>query len=736
MFRIGRLVGVCALFVSAFAAMALSAGVSPAGASGVYFPAAGSWGFDMNGHGCLGTSFEAGAAPSGVAGAGHLALNFVQLNGWGWANVSQDDPCYQAQVQSYQQNDPGNPLQLIMFPVPYDSNACASYSTSTSDAHTAGWNEAQMIYQNAQSAGLPVTGGAWWLDVEQTGDCYGWNSSKTAINTAAIQGSVDYFHSLGLTVGIYTDPYDWGLITGGNTSMFAGIPAWNADVYNGSHVTIYNNSQQNPYGWSSVMSFIGSACAARGITGGPVWAVQYMYGNVSNGSYTTNASPAILGRDLDYACKGPFGNLPPPKISSISGSGAMDSTMTLAGSNFGSSQGSGIVHLWFTPDNPHSCSTDSTTISWGEPGNWGAFSVVSWSNGSVGFQVPTPSGPDRQHFSWMIPAGDTGCVNIATSGGTSNTVTFTAKGPATTSYASSGWTVAMDGPGVWGFGGDNFYPGEPMPLVCSYRAGGAIVDQQGYSYPVWDLVYVNGSFYWIWDGLAATPSGGMAQQCSALPGANPVPATLNAIAGASGFQIGGLTDVFGAGFGASQGSGYVHLWSNDTPGRLQADCGNGSTTSINWGEPGNGAAFTLDGWADTRVVFQTPTPSGPGQSGTSWAIPAGDWACVDIYNSSGNVDYAGQYALFNPSPAAYQVWQTTGTTNIRSGPSTNDSVVSTASSGESLSLMCYDPNGQVVSGYGTWDQLTTGTWVWDGLMNTPSGGPSGLPQCSDYPPML
>src|SRR5215472_1374363 len=43
----------------------------------------------------------------------------------------------------------------------------------------------------------------------------------------------------------------------------------------------------------------------------------------------------------------------------------------------------------------------------------------------------------------------------------------------------------------------------------------------------------------------------------------------------------------------------------------------------------------------------------------------------------------------------------------------------TASPGQSLTLICYDPTGQSINGYATWDQLSSGLWVYDGLMNTP-----------------
>jgi hypothetical protein len=718
-------------------------GVPPGAAPAAVSPPVGSWGFDMNGNGCNGTSFAGGAAPQGVTNAPNLGFDSVQLNGWGWNDMYGNDPCFQAQVQWYQQNNAGSPIQFIMFPVPYDNNACNSYSTSTSDGHNAGSAQAQQLYQKAVSAGLPVQGGMWWLDIEGAA-CNSWDPSKSQINLAVIQGAVDYLHGQGLTVGIYTDAGEWNSFTNTNTTQFAGIPAWNAVPYypgsGGTYVTVHNDSGQNPYNLPTVLSWARQQCGHTGITGGPLWAVQYMWGNYNATYYTTAQPPAILGRDFDYACQGAASG--PPSISSLSGSGAMASTVTVNGSNFGAAQGSSYVHLWFTADNPHSCATDSTTISWGQPGNWAAFSIQSWSAGAVSFQVPTPSGPNRQIGSslgsdlWMIPAGDTGCVAVTTSGGTSATASFTAQAPATSSYASSGWTVGFNGPGVYGFRGTNIGPGSGAPLVCSEPAGQAILDQQGYMYPVWDLVDIGGSFNWVWDGEMATPTGGLSLHCSAFPAANPVPASITAIAALAGFQMGQSQYVFGAGFGGSRGSGYVHLWTNNTAGSSAANCGDGAGASTNWGEPGNGAAFTLNGWADTRVVFQVPTPSGSGQVGSQWQIYPGNWACTTIVNSAGASTQYGQYAIFVEQAPATQSFTTSGAANIRSGPSTADAVLSTASAGQSLTLICYDPNGQSVSGYATWDQLSNGQWVWDGLMNTPSGGPSGLPRCANYPPDL
>jgi hypothetical protein len=274
---------------------------------GTVSPQAGSWGFDMNGTGCSGTSFAAGAEPQGITNAPHLGFDSIQLNGWGWANLSDNDPCYQAQARWYAHNDPGKPVQLIMFPVPYDNNYCSSYSTSPGDGHNAGRNQAARIYRQARDGGLKVTRGMWWLDIEAT-QCNGWDPSKYLINLAVIQGAVDYLHSQGARVGIYTDSYDWNQITNYNTTQFGGIPAWNAVPYGppGPYVKIHNDSRQNPYDWPhSVLPWAQQECTHAGFTGGPLQAVQYMWGNFSAPEYTTDQPPAIIGRDFDFECRGP-----------------------------------------------------------------------------------------------------------------------------------------------------------------------------------------------------------------------------------------------------------------------------------------------------------------------------------------------------------------------------------------------------------------------------------------------
>ena len=90
--------------------------------------------------------------------------------------------------------------------------------------------------------------------------------------------------------------------------------------------------------------------------------------------------------------------------------------------------------------------------------------------------------------------------------------------------------------------------------------------------------------------------------------------------------------ITGTGFGAAQGSGYVHL----------ADLSNG----VNWGAPGNSATFTVDSWSDTSIVFTVPTPSG---SYGVWRVNPGDNVTVDVHNSYGQTSNKMTLGISAPS---------------------------------------------------------------------------------------
>lgn len=71
-----------------------------------------------------------------------------------------------------------------------------------------------------------------------------------------------------------------------------------------------------------------------------------------------------------------------------------------------------------------------------------------------------------------------------------------------------------------------------------------------------------------------------------------------------------------------------------------------------------------------------------------------------------------------------------GSLNARSGPSTSYPVVATYPSGAALSVVCQS-SGQQVGSTSVWDRLTSGAWVSDRHVSTPSdtGFTTALPRC-------
>ena len=85
-------------------------------------------------------------------------------------------------------------------------------------------------------------------------------------------------------------------------------------------------------------------------------------------------------------------------------------TVTIRGSGFGDTQGSGYIQF------------SNVGTYWGAPANAATFPVNSWGDGAITFTVPEPSGPGGV---WHVSAGTTATVNvISSSGAVSRTATL------------------------------------------------------------------------------------------------------------------------------------------------------------------------------------------------------------------------------------------------------------------------------------------------------------------------
>ncbi len=117
-------------------------------------------------------------------------------------------------------------------------------------AYEYGFAAARDAYTGATAQVSAGPGHLWWLDVE-TGNSW---SSDPAANTLVIGGSLAFFESRGVAVGIYSTKYQWGVITGG--ARLPSVANWVPGAADAAEAPSFCNPQ-------------------RSFSGGPVVMVQY-----------------------------------------------------------------------------------------------------------------------------------------------------------------------------------------------------------------------------------------------------------------------------------------------------------------------------------------------------------------------------------------------------------------------------------------------------------------------------
>ena len=111
----------------------------------------------------------------------------------------------------------------------------------------------------------------------------------------------------------------------------------------------------------------------------------------------------------------------------------------------------------------------------------------------------------------------------------------------------------------------------------------------------------------------------------------------------SGGQFTGQTvTVNGYNFGSTQGTGYVRFTDN----------------GVNWGAPGDTAAWTIVSWTNTQIVFDVPQPSG---TSGQWSVAPGTDASFTVTNSSGYTSPPQTVAITQPTPTISSVSPTSAT---------------------------------------------------------------------------
>ncbi len=143
--------------------------------------------------------------------------------------------------------------------------------------------------------------------------------------------------------------------------------------------------------------------------------------------------------------------------------------MTITGSGFGTSQGSGYVQL---VDNG---------VSWGAPGNAATFAPLTWSDGSITFTVPTPSGNGGV---WAVTPGSTATVTVTNSSGVvTGPLNLTIAGATATlspNPAAAGQTVTITGSGFGATQGSGY-----VQVLDNGVSWGAPGNAANFATPTW-----------------------------------------------------------------------------------------------------------------------------------------------------------------------------------------------------------------------------------------------------------
>jgi glucan 1,6-alpha-isomaltosidase len=191
------------------------------------------------------------------------------------------------------------------------------------------------------------------------------------------------------TAGTYAITYRYANGTGSTSTMTVGVGDEAGNVVM-SPITVDFGSLDTA--WTTWGTVSGSVT----LTGGT---------NLITIARTSSDTGAV---NLNYIT---VNNIPSaPTISSISASSAAaGQKVTITGTNFGASQAGRYVTF------------GDNGINWGGPVDLALFTIDSWSNTSITFTVPEPSGPSNE---WAVASGTTASVSVTTSGGTSNSVTL------------------------------------------------------------------------------------------------------------------------------------------------------------------------------------------------------------------------------------------------------------------------------------------------------------------------
>jgi hypothetical protein len=190
----------------------------------------------------------------GVNGGRTFKHNPCLAEQWRWARQSGAAGIY------VNVNFPANPLELalgrasVRQPECNGSVACIAYNYAFNGVTDA------MSYAHSSGVDAPFA----WLDVEAVNY---WTTDR-ALNAVVLRGAVDAARAAGVDVGIYSTPYQYNRIAGGENM---GVPVWSAGAP----------------GFEAAAQY----CVSRSFGGGPVALVQLLPGQLDPNLACSGAGP-------------------------------------------------------------------------------------------------------------------------------------------------------------------------------------------------------------------------------------------------------------------------------------------------------------------------------------------------------------------------------------------------------------------------------------------------------------
>jgi hypothetical protein len=330
----------------------------------------------------------------------------------------------------------------------------------------------------------------------------------------------------------------------------------------GAPVTITGSNFGSTQG-SSTVTFNGIGAGTAGSWSGTSITVSVPSGATSGNVVVTTAGGASNGVS--------FTVIPPPSITSLSpASAAAGALLTIAGSNFGSPQGSSTVTF-----NGISAGTAS-----------------SWNNGSITVNVPS--------------GATTGPVLVTVGGAASNPVTFTVMPVPSITSVTPATGAAGAQVNVYGSG---FGSQQGTGSLWLGTARGTVI--------TWSDTQIGAT-------VASNATSGNAQVQQGGAWSNTVPftvntATISTIAPITGVPGVTMVTISGSGFGAAQGIGQVWLgtangvvqsWSDtQVVAQVAAGAASGNAQILQGGVMSNAVPFTVDA---LQIASINPTSGLPG----------------------------------------------------------------------------------------------------------------------------